>query len=134
MNRDWMPDVVDANTIAWDTFTATLDLAVLELERTTKSAPLEVVMHDLRGERFGSRRHNELLWRHELVKARSRKVLDDYKPEPVLSDRQLQIAVDALNGVGGFAKGLTGDVTASSDSRAPKPNNAPRKAQGREAA
>lgn len=134
MSRDWLPDVVDANTIAWDTFTATLDPTVLELERTTKSAPLEVVMHELRGERFGSRRHNEFLWRHEFVKARSRKVLDDYRPEPVFTDWQMQVALNALNGVGGFAKGLTGDVTASSDSRAPQPTNAPEKAHGKEAA
>ena len=36
--------------------------------------------------------------------------------------------------VGGFAKGLTGDVTASSDSRAPQPAKASEKAQGRNAA
>ncbi len=36
--------------------------------------------------------------------------------------------------VRGFAKGLTGDVTASSDSRAPQPAKASEKAQGKEAA
>lgn len=134
MNRDWTPDVVDANTEAWEAFTATLDPTLLELERTTRSAPLEVVMHELRGERFGSRRHREFLWRHEFVKARSRKVLDDYRPEPVFADWQLRVALNALHGVRGFAKGLTGDVTASSDSRAPQPAKASEKAQGRNAA
>lgn len=134
MNRDWMPDVVDANTTAWDTFTASLDMAALELERTHQSAPLEVVMQEVQQERFGSKRHNEFLWRHELVKARSRKVLDDYRPEPVFTDWQLQVAMNALDAVGGFAKGHTGDVTASSDSRAPQPTKASEKAHGKEAA
>lgn len=132
--NDYQPDVVDANTEAWEAFTATLDPTTLELERTNRTAPLEVVMHELRQERFGSRRHRELLWRHEFVKARSRKVLDDYTPELVFTDRQLQIAVVALSGVGGFAKGITGDVSASSDSRAPQPTNAPEEAHGKDAA
>lgn len=134
MSPDWTPDVVDANTEAWEAFTATLDPTQLELERTTRSAPLEVVMRELREERFGSRRHNEFLWWHEFVKARSREVLDGYRPEPVFADWQMQVALKALNGSGGFAKGLTGDVTASSNSRAPQPTNAPEKAHGKEAA
>ena len=94
---DYTPDVVDANTIAWDTFTATLDVDLLEMERATRTAPREVALHELQQERFGSRKHHEMVRQHQLVVARSRKVLDDYKPEPVFEQWQLDAAMRALS-------------------------------------
>lgn len=110
---EYTPDVVDANTAAWDVFVSSLDIDSLELERTHSSAPREVVVHDLMGERFGSRRHRELMWRHGLVKVRSRMVLASYEPELVFTAEQLDIARRALAAVGGFAKGISGDETST---------------------
>lgn len=110
----YTPDVVDANAAAWDVFVSSLDIDSLELERTHVTAPREVVVHDLLGERFGSRRHRELMWRHELVRVRSRAALASYVPEPVFTSEQLEIARRALSAVRGFAKGISGDETSSS--------------------
>ncbi len=105
-------------SVAWDVFVSSLDIDLLELERTHVTAPREVIVHDLMGERFGGRRHRELVWRHELVKVRSRAALASYVPEPVFTSEQLEIARRALSTVGGFAKGLSGDETSSSTRRA----------------
>jgi hypothetical protein len=103
---------------AWDVFVSSLDRGLLELERTHHSAPREVIVHDLMGERFGSRRHRELMWRHGLVKVRSKAVLASYMPEPVFTSEQLEIARRALAAVDGFAKGFGGDETSSGTTRA----------------
>jgi hypothetical protein len=103
---------------AWHVFVSSLDIDTLELERTHVTAPREVVVHDLMGERFGGRRHRELVWRHELVKVRSRAVLASYDPEPVFTSEQLEIARRVLAAVEGFAKGITADETSSGTTRA----------------
>lgn len=100
-------------SVAWDVFVSSLDRDLLELERTHVTAPREVIVHDLMGERFGSRRHRELMWRHGLVRVRSRAALASYVPEPVFTSEQLDIARRALATVGGFAKGISGDETSS---------------------
>jgi len=61
------PDVTDHNMIAWDLFTRTLDVELLELERCVNSAPsADIAGRLLHKERFGSRAHNNMIAGHEI--------------------------------------------------------------------
>lgn len=78
---------------AWDVFVASLDPVQLELERITRSSVSpEVAAHELMQERFGSRRHREMVWRHEVTCARSKAAIASVHVPVWFNDRQLQIA------------------------------------------
>ncbi len=73
-------------SVAWDVFVSSLDIDSLELERTHQSAPREVVVHDLMGERFRGPKHDELMVEHELRRLRfeeQKRFADDPRQVPV---------------------------------------------------
>lgn len=122
----YRPDVVDVHTLAWENFTAQLDLAQLELERvTTSRVSAEVAAHELAQERFGSRRHHEMLWRHRQVQARSRKRLADQDVPLAVAMRLREIADRAETRLGGFAKPLGDDSTPPSTTDTPTNQTTP---------
>jgi hypothetical protein len=86
---EYTPDVVDELTVAWDLFTADIDPVQLERERMR-------VLGSLNKERPGSRQDHEVRWAHELRRLEFRRQLS-LAPVPfAFSERQLQIARDAL--------------------------------------
>ena len=94
------PDVTDHNMIAWELFTRTLDVDLLELERCVGSAPsADIAGRRLHSERFGSRQHHATVWAHDLRRGTFRRVLSQQVVPMWFNARQLQIAVDALEKV-----------------------------------
>jgi len=95
-----MPDLTDNNMIAWNLFTSTLDVELLELERCVPSAvSADLAGRVLAGERFGSREHHAMVWAHDLRRGTFRRVLSQRLVPVWFNARQLQIAADALKGV-----------------------------------
>ena len=94
------PDVTDCNMIAWNLFTQTVDVELLELERCVGSAPsADIAGRLLHKERFGSKEHHAMVWAHDLRRGTFRRVLSQRVVPVWFNARQLQIAADALKGV-----------------------------------
>ena len=95
-----VPDVTDNNVIAWELFTRSIDVELLELERCVGSAPsADIAGRRLHSERFGSRQHHAMVWGHDLRRGTFRRVLSQRLVPMWFNARQLQIAADALKGV-----------------------------------
>ena len=94
------PDLTDCNTLAWEWFTQSLDVDLLQLERCVNTAVnVKSAARALAPEMFSSREHHAMVGVHDRQRAEFRRVLSQQRVPIWFTAKQLQIAADALEGV-----------------------------------